>query len=382
MFYPPGRNDIAYRIMETDATYIQLTAPADLGWVMLSQAQQISNASAWVTSPDTILLSLEGLARAKARSTSRDCLSFMRQPSVHGGVAIAEFRCKVGPIFDGPENWIWAYEENGTVYSGPMQVPKGQGFEDDTMLDIGESRRVERSTVSGTETPAGPSQPSSSGSTDMGPWMAKIKKLMRIRTVHGSIMSIVFLLLYPTFASFIHLLPSSAPVVKIHASFQAATAALTVTGFGLGIYLTREVPTMGMYHQVIGAIVIVLLVIVQPIIGILQHRIFRQTQRKTWWAYAHRWLGRCMLALGVINGGLGRHLSGSTSSDGSRSAVIAYGVVAGVICSLYMAIIAFVTFKRRPATGANKTESTEAPGNANVQDYPLTEVPTANTVSK
>ena len=378
MVRPPDRNDIAFHIMETDSTYFQLIVPTSLSWVVLHQAQDSSSANIWITSSNTIFLSLEDKTSAKAGSSFGGCLAFTGQPTIHYGIVTAEFSCNGCTILDGPEDWFWAYEENGIVFSGPMRGLKAQGTED-IRADT-DAQWVKRSTAYASENTAG-SQPPSSSSTTMPPWMAKINKLIKIRTAHGAIMSIVFVLLFPTFASLIHLLPPSNPVVKIHASLQAMSAALTISGFGLGIYLTREIPTKGKYHQVIGAIVVVLLVIVQPVIGILQHRVFRRTQRKTWGAYAHRWLGRSMLVLGVINGGLGRHLSGSTSSGGSRGALVAYGVVAGVVYALYIAIVSFATFRRRQASRADKTEPREVSGNANASEYPLTEVPAVNTLS-
>ncbi|CAG7932156.1 unnamed protein product [Penicillium olsonii] len=270
VLHPPGRSDIAYHFIQTDDTYIRLTAPADIDWAVLAyrQSQPISGSRFSVMAPDTMSLFLsssESAVYTETGSSSPECFVFKEPPSVHDGVVVTEFRCMGQHIFGELEDCTWAYEEHGQIYSSPIRITAVDMYGNDNMNDVDPvPQLVGRSALPADEATSGSSQSTSATPADMGLWMAKINKLMKIRTVHGSIMSVVFLLLYPTFASFIHLLPPSLPVVKIHAALQSVTATLTVTGFGLGIYLTREVPTKDKYHQVIGAIVIVLLVIVQP----------------------------------------------------------------------------------------------------------------------
>ncbi|KAJ5503646.1 hypothetical protein N7463_006520 [Penicillium fimorum] len=244
-----------------------------------------------------------------------------------------------------------------------MQLLGGQNFDGVVMTGRDNLRRVVRSTTSPSPSPE---------SADMASLMAKYDRLLKIRTVHGSMMSIMFVLLFPTFASLVHLLPSSKPVVRIHALLQAMTATLAIVGFGLGIYLNQQIPVKGKHHQVIGAIVVVLLVVVQPILGIRQHMIFRRTQRKTWWKYAHRWQGRVMLVLGVdtILAGLG----------GSPGVFIAYGVVAGLVYTFYSSLIAFKAIRQRRASARDKAPPAEGARPAETEEHTLTEIP-AHAVS-
>ncbi|KGO44401.1 Cytochrome b561/ferric reductase transmembrane [Penicillium expansum] len=338
-FVVPGRDDIAYHISETDATYIQITASKDVGWVSLSQGQDSPNSSD-VAASNTIFVSLKEKYSKKA----------------------------------GLESFTWAYEKEGTVQYGPMRVLEGHDSSNVATTGHDGLRRVVRSTES-TETSTVPAQTPSP--EEIAALMARYDRLMKIRTIHGSMMAIGFVVLFPTFASLIHLLPGSKPVIKIHASLQAITAILVIVGFGLGVYLNSQVTIKGKHHQAIGALVVILLVIVQPILGIRQHMLFRKTQQKTKWAYAHRWQGRIMLGLGVVNGGIGLNLSRSGSGD-SRGALIGYGVVTGIVYVGYFGILAFKAFNARQNPQGDKSDIPERAVRTGTEEHNLTEIPAHN----
>ena len=82
-------------------------------------------------------------------------------------------------------------------------------------------------------------------------------------------------------------------------------------------------------HTILGTVVVVLMAI-QPVLGILHHRHYVKTQGRGLISYVHIWWGRVLMALGVINGGLGLVLSGER--DSLR---IAYGVVAAITFLVY-----------------------------------------------
>lgn len=58
--------------------------------------------------------------------------------------------------------------------------------------------------------------------------------------------------------------------------------------------------------------------------------------------YVHIWLGRLLITLGIINGGLGLLLAENTT----RGAYIAYGVISAIIWLAYIAIAAFGEVKK------------------------------------
>ena len=53
-------------------------------------------------------------------------------------------------------------------------------------------------------------------------------------------------------------------------------------------------------HQIIG-IVAVLALVVQALLGYKHHRDFKKTGRRTAVSLAHLWLGRIVMALGMVN---------------------------------------------------------------------------------
>lgn len=106
-------------------------------------------------------------------------------------------------------------------------------------------------------------------------------------------------------------------------------------------------------HPIIGICVISLLVF-QPILGIIHHNIYKRTHRRTFWAWGHIWFGRCLLILGVINGGLGLQLA-----DNTVKGKIAYGVIAGVVFLSYVAVLGVSYMRQRRRGGLGEGETGE-----------------------
>lgn len=76
----------------------------------------------------------------------------------------------------------------------------------------------------------------------------------------------------------------------------------------------------------------------------------------------HIWLGRLVITLGIINGGLGFKFA---EEYDNHSAMIAYAVVAGVVWLVWVAASVFGERKRKRAAAANAppkyTESNGSP---------------------
>ena len=89
---------------------------------------------------------------------------------------------------------------------------------------------------------------------------------------------------------------------------------------------------LNLYHPIVGIIVISLLVF-QPVIGLLHHRAYRTSSNPTSWSLLHVWLGRLIITLGIINGGLGLRLSADTTNG-----EIIYGVFAGLIWFVWVGL--------------------------------------------
>ncbi|KAE8336031.1 hypothetical protein BDV24DRAFT_155543 [Aspergillus arachidicola] len=98
---------------------------------------------------------------------------------------------------------------------------------------------------------------------------------------HRLMMATAFILLFPPLALIV-LLPFAISISKVHAPLQVLALALTISRLG------------------------------------------------SVFAYAHRWLGRSMIVLGTINGGLGFYLAGIGNPGAPQSAMIVYSIIAGV----------------------------------------------------
>jgi len=83
--------------------------------------------------------------------------------------------------------------------------------------------------------------------------------------------------------------------------------------------------------------------LIQPILGQLHHVGFAKTGGRTGVSYGHIWLGRIIITLGIINGGLGFKLANNTNTG-----PIIYTVVAVIFYVAYMVSI-FIGERRRKA---------------------------------
>lgn len=93
-------------------------------------------------------------------------------------------------------------------------------------------------------------------------------------------------------------------------------------------------------HTILGAI-IVFLFLVQPFLGLIHHYRFRALRVRTVWSYLHIWYGRNLIALAVINGGLGLRLAKNTNKG-----KIVYAVVAGFVGVVYLAVALVAGLRR------------------------------------
>jgi len=144
--------------------------------------------------------------------------------------------------------------------------------------------------------------------------------------------------------------------------------AVYVAGAGIGIYLVTYVTlpfNMGTlltnsstnYHPIIGIITLVVL-LPQPILGLLHHSRFKRVRRRQAWSYAHLFNGRVGVTIGIINGGLGLHLANATA-DRKRI----YIIVAAVMWSLWM-LIALWSEVMRMRRGRKEAKAAAAGGAA------------------
>jgi hypothetical protein len=160
-------------------------------------------------------------------------------------------------------------------------------------------------------------------------------------------MSLVFLVLMP-FAALTLYLPYTKKVPHIHAPLQILSVILVIVGLALGVRLAKPLGLTAGYHQVIGYAVVAILLSAQPILGLLQHLHFRKTGTRSGMGLGHQWLGRIVIILGVVNGGLGMMQSGPVGSEWVPNyAPILYSIVAAVVFLIYVAVVVGTTMRKR-----------------------------------
>jgi len=159
-------------------------------------------------------------------------------------------------------------------------------------------------------------------------------------SAHGIIMSALFLALFPLAALTLYL-PTTKKVRFIHAPLQVLGTILLIVGMILGIVLGNRIGEIDGYHQSIGFFVVAMLVLFQPAMGLYQHLHYHKTGGRTIFGVLHRWLGRSMIILGIVNGGLGWQL---THNSGAYTP---YAVVAAIVFLIYISVLVFAWYKSR-----------------------------------
>ncbi|PVI01193.1 hypothetical protein DM02DRAFT_362727 [Periconia macrospinosa] len=170
----------------------------------------------------------------------------------------------------------------------------------------------------------------------------------KILIAHAVMASLAFVIFFPMGAILVRL--SSFPGTwLLHGIFQVFAYLVYTAAFGIGVWIVSRVPVdlISSYHPIIGIIVFALLFF-QPILGLLHHFAYKKYRRRTVWSYGHLWLGRIVITLGMINGGLGLLLASETGFYApSRGQIIAYGIVAGFMWLMW--VLASIAGERRRA---------------------------------
>jgi hypothetical protein len=153
--------------------------------------------------------------------------------------------------------------------------------------------------------------------------------------------------------------------VYLHAAVQSFAYVNAIAGLGLGIWLGRNVRYLDYAHTVIGMAVMVALAL-QVAQGVWTHWWFvagREREREKekdmpmptadntgkvmrmrrifTRGFAHRWLGRCLVALGIVNSGLGLKLARN-----AKGGEITYGIVAGLVGVTYLVLLLVRSWRR------------------------------------
>ncbi|KAF2490172.1 hypothetical protein BU16DRAFT_596089 [Lophium mytilinum] len=167
----------------------------------------------------------------------------------------------------------------------------------------------------------------------------------KILTAHAVLAAVAFVILFPTGGILIRV-ASFPGLWLIHGLFQIFAYVVYIAAFGLGIYLAQNLHMMDQTHAIIGMVLFVVLLF-QPVLGMLHHIGFKKNTRRGVWSYVHIWLGRGLITLGIVNGGLGLKLAKDMGiGKPTNGQVIAYVVMAALMWGVYMLAAVFGEVKR------------------------------------
>ncbi|KAK4635558.1 hypothetical protein CLAFUW4_00214 [Fulvia fulva] len=155
-------------------------------------------------------------------------------------------------------------------------------------------------------------------------------------TAHAVLAALAFGFFFPVGGIVIRL-ASFRGLWLVHGLFQIFAYLLYIAGAGIGLWMiSARRQLLHDPHPIIGIILLVL-IFFQPFLGFLHHFMFKKHSRRVVWSYGHIWLGRIIITLGIINGGLGLRLARRAPvAPPSRGAIIGYSVVAGLIWLVYV----------------------------------------------
>lgn len=367
--------------------YMQIHGPSDAAWIGFGQGSRMAGSNMFIVYTDgsgnVTVSPRTGTGHFEPEFNSDAQITVLEGSGVDSsGSIIANIRCDSclswsGGSMDATDSsssWIWAHasgssldttdtsatiRQHSSEGSFSLDLTTGTGgtsanpFIAATNTDDAASPSQSASEpASGTATNSPSSTPSatrgvnapiaSSGSDSNRGSSITTDNTLSLRKTHGIIMSITFVVLFPLAALAMYL-PFAKRALFVHAPLQTIGVILMIVGLATGVILGNRVSELDGYHQVIGYIIVAVLILAQPALGLLQHMYFRRHGGRSIKGIAHQWIGRSFILLGVINGGLGFNITGPTGSQYvPRGAVIAYGVIAGLVGVLYIAVVVFM----------------------------------------
>ena len=357
--------------------FFQISAPSGTQWAAFGQGSSMSGSNMFVvyaSGDNNVTVSPRlGTGHRMPDFNSNAKISVLEGTGVlPDGSLVANVRCdsclswsdgEMDPT-DSSTSWIYAWKSGDALNTDDssasisihdsnsnfnLDLTQGTGGESQNpFLNVasasGTGAAPSATATDGVSTPVASSSPNSGSTTSSS---SSSDNTYMVRRSHGIIMSLIFLLLFPLAALTLYL-PYAHKVRHIHAPLQLIGLVLLIVGLALGVVLGKRVSELDAYHQIIGYLIVAVLVLFQPALGIYQHLHYRKTGGKSPMGIIHRWLGRCVIILGVINGGLGFMQAGPVGNDDSPSwAVVAYAIVAGVLFFVYLSVLLAVSYRAK-----------------------------------
>ncbi|CEJ60926.1 hypothetical protein PMG11_09480 [Penicillium brasilianum] len=355
-FHPSGHDDLTYSINVPQSTsqsgagsiYFQLNSTRNVRWFALGQGTRMVGANIFVVYPngDNVTVSPRlGMGEIQPLYNSDAHVSLLEGSGFSNGAITANIRCDSCMNWTGgsedltsaSSSWLWAVKYGSPLDSSDVSAELTQ-HDDSGVVNID----LVKATGGSSDNPFFDTSKSSTPTTVITATAQNPNTVFnQKRTAHAVMMIIAFVIMFPCFALTIQIFPSSR-TATVHGLLQLLTLIVVLVGLGLGVSMAKELNLLTNHHPIIGLVVVSSLTLFQPIMGLLQHRFYRKTRSKGIFAYVHRWFGRTMIVLGIINAGLGFQLA-----RGPKGAVIAYSVVAGVLGLFYCAVVVWVQWGRK-----------------------------------
>ncbi|MCJ1270938.1 hypothetical protein MMC22_010836 [Lobaria immixta] len=394
---PSGASNACYKVNVPDATasgtqkdiYFQIQGPSSLQWIGLGQGgqKQMTNSNIFIVYADAsghnVTLSPRlGVGEVEPGFNKDAQVSLLEGSGIADGKMTANVRCSSCAnwgsgqmdLTSSKTQWIWAVK-GGSAIKSDKQDFTGLSQHDNmgninfdlTVAKGGNSLNPFAAQAAPSGTTSSGSSPTSTATSESGNTGASssdgakdLKGRNKAMVAHGAVMGLAFALVFPIGSILIRIF-SFPGLIWVHAGTQLLAYTLSIVGLGLGIYIAST-PTRALddSHPIIGLLVVCLLAF-QFVLGQVHHQVFKRTNRRSFWSTAHVWYGRALITLGIINGGLGLKLHADRTrflhlGDETKKAEIGYGVVAGIMWLVWMAVAVRSEFSNK---GGRKGEPGE-----------------------
>ncbi|KAL5358006.1 hypothetical protein BJX96DRAFT_145753 [Aspergillus floccosus] len=355
-FSPPGQSAVSYSVNIPSMTassgsgpiYIQLKSTQELAWFAWGQGSRMQGANIFVVyaSQDGNNVTVSprlGIEHVEPTYNGQAQISVLTGSGIQDGIMTANLRCDSCIAWPGGSEdpnssaspWVWAVKNGAQLNSDSLSFPI-------TIHDVSGVAVLDlQKAIGGASDNPFLASNNNSNSTGQPLTTYNSGSIASRRVAHAVLMILVFVIFFPMFALMLHT-GAHPRIVEFHACFQLFTLAVAIAGFGIGISLAKSLHLVGNYHPIIGMVAVPALILFQPAMGFLQHRYFHKTGKKSVFAYLHRWFGRSIVVLGIVNGGLGFHLARRVTATAPVGAIIAYSVVAGIIGLAYVLVVIFL----------------------------------------
>jgi hypothetical protein len=191
-------------------------------------------------------------------------------------------------------------------------------------------------TTSGNSTTA-PVPGGNSGSSS-APLDQTEQMVMTATTAHGIMGAAAFVVLFPS-GSIVMRVFNFHGVLWVHVVIQLLGYITALALMETGVWIAVNNGELLDAHPLIGLVVVCGLFF-QPFLGLVHHLLYKRRGGPNAFTHVHVWWGRLLVALGIINGGLGLQLAGN-----SRGIYVAYGIVAGIIWTTWMGLAALTWWR-------------------------------------